>query len=113
MPHPRSSLLTGLILNRAQHERLAALCTADASFPSWTQWNKLQIRATAAAQSRGDVVESWSLDLEDFLEWCRLSAVTPCLTGLRAYVHARRIAAMQPLPGYVPAAQFTAGQPSP
>ncbi|MBL0726478.1 hypothetical protein [Piscinibacter sp. HJYY11] len=89
-----TNLLAGLLIDRADYDRLAVLCARDAAFPSWTDWNKLQIRAAAAAQKRGEDPDCWTLDLDDFTAWCRQASSPPCLTGLRSYVHARRVRSM-------------------
>lgn len=82
--------LAGLMLTRSQFDALAGSCNRDPEFPSWAEWNKRQIKMACAAQTRGEQLAAWYIDVGQFQQWCARVAVTPCIDGLRAYCHVQQ-----------------------
>lgn len=81
--------LAGLVLSRSQHAELVGHCRHDPAFPDWLAWNKLQIRAASVFLRKNHAVDTWSLDVDDFMAWCANVRVTPCLEALQAYADVR------------------------
>ncbi|MBX3620648.1 MAG: hypothetical protein KF891_11785 [Rhizobacter sp.] len=78
--------LTGLLLTRQQY---ASLAPGDAHrepvFPSWVEWNKLQMRAAGAAMRQGPPPQPWTIDVEAFHTWCARMGASPSIDELRIY----------------------------
>jgi hypothetical protein len=77
--------LTGLLLTRAEYQSLASAAHREPLFPSWAQWNKLQMRAAGYAMTRGIAAAPWTIDIPAFHRWCASVGATPCIDELRNY----------------------------
>jgi hypothetical protein len=78
--------LTGLMLTKAQYESLAfASAHREKLFPTWVEWNKLQMRAAGARMKQGKLPEPWTIDIDAFHAWCGRMGATPCIDELRIY----------------------------
>jgi hypothetical protein len=79
--------LTGLMLPKEQYESLASRdAHREPLFPSWIEWNKLQMRAVGAAVKHGGrAPPPWTIDIDAFHAWCARMGATPCIDELRHY----------------------------
>lgn len=82
-------VLTGLKLSRADYQVLEEACGAPSALPGWAAWNKFQIQAAGRALKRGEWPEPWTLDMGEFLGWCRRVGFSPCMEGLKVYADVR------------------------
>jgi hypothetical protein len=78
--------LAGLMLTKAQYASLASLeAYREPRFPSWIDWNKLQMRAAGTVLKAGGRLEPWTIDIEAFYQWCERVGTTPCIDELRTF----------------------------
>lgn len=78
--------LLGLMLSREEYEALASAAHREPLFPTWAEWNKLQMRAAGAAAKQGLMAAPWTISVDAFHAWCAQVGATPCIDELRLYV---------------------------
>ena len=78
--------LAGLLLTKEEYASLApATAYREQVFPTWIEWNKLQLRSVGAMAKNGAVPEPWTIDINAFHDWCIRMGATPCIDELRIY----------------------------
>lgn len=77
--------LTGLLLSRREYESLADSATSHETFPTWTEWNKFQMRCVGASAKQGPMPPPWAIDVAAFRAWCEGAGTPPDLDALRRY----------------------------
>lgn len=85
--YPMERDLAGAALSALDFQRLAQKCRSDTKFPqSYEQWRALVETGTEELLDEGQQVQVTSIDVDDFIVWCKRVEVVSCLDSLRAYL---------------------------
>lgn len=84
--------LAGLTLTPEQHRQLVDICDSPLTFPpTYEGWLNLVRTGEAEAAHAGEVLRPVEIDVDEFVSWCRMVGVVPCIDALKAYAIVQRI----------------------
>ncbi|MET0334301.1 MAG: hypothetical protein ABW190_08510, partial [Rhizobacter sp.] len=80
-------------LTPEQHRQLVVICDSPVTFPStYDAWQEIVRKGEAEALQCGEPVDAMAIEIEDFVTWCGMVGIFPCLDALKAYAIVQRLA---------------------